>query len=188
MCTVLDKPLTPAYLRGKDLRQLSVLTSLAMTSSVTFCRWYIASPWTCPQAEHQLPLSSLPHICQVSVSVSVSKYRYRYRLSFLVSEPALVKSHITKFKKTQAENALTNNDTKEAWKVIKQALNQNPTATRPPFSLSDLNNYFSQSTSSQNSTDSSSCLSGCSKQNAFTIQDIPSYVVSNYLKQLKIST
>ena len=99
-----------------------------------------------------------------------------------------VKSHITKFKKTQAENALTNNDTKEAWKVIKQALNQNPTATRPPVSLSDLNNYFSQSTSSQNSTDSSSCLSGCSKQNAFTIQDIPSYVVSNYLKQLKIST
>src|SRR2546425_12777809 len=96
MCTVLDKPLTPAYLHGKDLRQLSVLTSLAMTSSVTFCRWYIASPWTCPQAEHQLPLSSLPHICQVSVSVSVSvsRYRYRYRLSFSVSEPALAIDNI----------------------------------------------------------------------------------------------
>jgi len=38
MCTVLDKPLMPAYLHEKDFRQLSVLTSLAMTSCVTFCR------------------------------------------------------------------------------------------------------------------------------------------------------
>src|SRR5437899_12446701 len=92
MCTVLDKPLMPAYLHEKDLRQLSVLTSLAMTSCVTFCHWYMASPWTCPRAEHQSPLSSLPHICKVSVSVSVSvsAFRYRYRLSFLVSEPVLL--------------------------------------------------------------------------------------------------
>src|SRR5437899_4387133 len=108
MCTVLGKPLMPAYLHGKDLRQLSVLTSLAMTSSVTFCRWYIASPWTCPQAEHQLPLSSLPHICQVSVSVSVSvskyRYRYRYRLSFLVSELALINTHTSLNKTTFLRN------------------------------------------------------------------------------------
>src|SRR6184192_4981509 len=80
MCAIVGKPLMSAYMHEKNLGQLPVLTSLAMTTGAILCRWYVVSPWTCHRAEHPSSSSS-PHLGQVSVSVSVSasKYRYRYR-------------------------------------------------------------------------------------------------------------
>src|SRR5437899_5394287 len=91
MCAIVGKPLMSAYMHEKNLGQLPVLTSLAMTTGATLCRWYVVSPWTCHRAEHSSSSSS-PHLGQVSVSVSVSasKYRYRYRYRFLVSVTALI--------------------------------------------------------------------------------------------------
>src|SRR3989442_15435436 len=96
MCAIVEKPLMSAYMHEKNLGQLPVLTSLAMTTGVILCRWYVVSPWTCHRAEHPSSSSS-PHLGQVSVSVSVSvsasKYRYRYRYRFLVSVTALINIH-----------------------------------------------------------------------------------------------
>src|SRR3989442_14198664 len=89
MCAIVVKPLMSAYMHEKNLGQLPVLASLAMTTGAILCRWYVVSPWTCHRAEHPSSSSSSPpHLGQVSVSVSASKYRYRYR--FLVSVTALV--------------------------------------------------------------------------------------------------
>src|SRR3989442_14085429 len=91
MCAIVGKPLMSAYMHEKNLGQLPVLTSLAMTSAAILCSWYVVSPWTCHRADHPSSSSS-PHLGQVSVSVSVSasKYRYRYRYRFLVSVTALI--------------------------------------------------------------------------------------------------
>src|SRR2546425_1154161 len=97
MCAIVGKPLMSAYMHEKNLGQLPVLSSLAMTTGAILCRWYVVSPWTCHRAEHPSSSSS-PHLGQVSVSVSVSvsasKYRYRYRYRFLVSVTALVNTRL----------------------------------------------------------------------------------------------
>src|SRR5437867_9702062 len=92
MCAIVGKPLMSAYMHEKNLGQLPVLTSLAVTTGAILCRWYVVSPWTCHRAEYPSSSSSPPHLGQVSVSVSVSasKYRYRYRYRFLVSVTALM--------------------------------------------------------------------------------------------------
>src|SRR2546425_2129093 len=95
MCAIVGKPLISAYMHEKNLGQLPVLISLAMTTGAILCRWYVVPPWTCHRAEHPSSSSS-PHLGQVSLSVSVSvsvsasKYRYRYRYRFLVSVTALI--------------------------------------------------------------------------------------------------
>src|SRR2546425_4241223 len=95
MCAIVGKPLMSAYMHEKNLGQLPVLTSLAMTTGAILCRWYVVSPWTCHRAEHPSSSSS-PHLGQVSVSVSASKYRYRYRYRFLVSVTALINMLLSK--------------------------------------------------------------------------------------------
>src|SRR3989442_15382867 len=95
MCAIVGKLLMSAYMHEKNLGQLPVLTSLAMTTGAILCRWYVVSPWTCHRAEHPSSSSS-PHLVQVSVSVSVSvsASKYRYRNRFLVSVTALESTHL----------------------------------------------------------------------------------------------
>jgi hypothetical protein len=99
-----------------------------------------------------------------------------------------VKSHISKFKKTQGENALNNNDPKGAWKFIKQVTNQTTVITKPPVPLQELNEYFVNATITQSPDDGSIILPSCSVREGFSFHDIPMHTVSQHLLNIKQNT
>jgi len=62
----------------------------------------------------------------------------------LKTQQKMVKSHITKFIKTQGEHILQENNSRDCWKFIKNVTNTSSTKMIPPVSTGELNNFFAR--------------------------------------------
>jgi len=100
----------------------------------------------------------------------------------------MVKSHISKYKKTQGENALSSNDMRAAWKFIKQATNLKTTTTKPSVSLDDLNKHFAHNSSSTAPENWSGNVASCSIQNGFSLQVMSTQSISHQLLRINGKT
>ena len=97
----------------------------------------------------------------------------------------MVKSHITKFIKTQGEHILERNNSRDAWKFIKNITNTATTKLVPPVSTEELNNFFARAVDTDSSNEPLCLPSGCDPEDVFELKEISSHSVQYKLTKLK---